>query len=157
MRQRGERVLQRMADETGGQYIDAMGGASLSRRVWELVRYYQAGAVNAAFGYGLYAALLWGGAWQTALVGLLQLYAGFELVRMTQHHRITATVASGAIAAIELLMWSPSSQLLAEFNVDSSSASFFINSLLGPLGLALATVVLVNRKIAPMAHATVRR
>lgn len=101
--------------------------------------------------------LLWGGAWQTALVGLLQLYAGFELVRMTQHHRITATVASGAIAAIELLMWSPSSQLLAEFNVDSSSASFFINSLLGPLGLALATVVLVNRKIAPMAHATVRR
>jgi putative flippase GtrA len=38
-----------------------MGGASLSRRVWELVRYYQAGAVNAAFGYGLYAALLWGG------------------------------------------------------------------------------------------------
>jgi len=28
------------------------------QRVWEIVRYYQAGAVNAAFGYGLYALLL---------------------------------------------------------------------------------------------------
>lgn len=28
-------------------------------RVMELVRYYQAGAVNAAFGFGFYAALVW--------------------------------------------------------------------------------------------------
>ena len=30
-------------------------------RLWELIRYYQAGAVNAAFGYALYALLLWAG------------------------------------------------------------------------------------------------
>jgi hypothetical protein len=29
-------------------------------------------------------------------------------------------------------------------------------SLLGPLGLALVTVILVNRKVSPAAHATVR-
>lgn len=28
-------------------------------RAFEIVRYYQAGAVNAAFGYGLYAAFVW--------------------------------------------------------------------------------------------------
>lgn len=28
-------------------------------RLWELVRYYQAGVVNTAFGYGGYALLLW--------------------------------------------------------------------------------------------------
>ncbi|WP_324740332.1 GtrA family protein [Tsuneonella sp. CC-YZS046] len=38
-----------------------MPGATLSFRLWEIVRYYQAGAVNAAFGYGLYALLLWAG------------------------------------------------------------------------------------------------
>jgi putative flippase GtrA len=35
--------------------------ANLRHRLWEIVRYYQAGAVNAAFGYGLYALFLWGG------------------------------------------------------------------------------------------------
>lgn len=34
---------------------------SLGRRMWEIIRYYQAGALNAAFGYGLYALLLWAG------------------------------------------------------------------------------------------------
>lgn len=31
------------------------------RRLFEIVRYYQAGAVNAAFGYSLYALLVWAG------------------------------------------------------------------------------------------------
>lgn len=30
-------------------------------RISEIIRYYQAGIVNTAFGYGAYAALLWGG------------------------------------------------------------------------------------------------
>lgn len=38
-----------------------MADRNISRRVWELIRYYQAGAVNAAFGYGLYVALVWAG------------------------------------------------------------------------------------------------
>lgn len=38
MRQRGERVLQRMAEETGGQYIDAMGDARDKKSLHEAFR-----------------------------------------------------------------------------------------------------------------------
>lgn len=100
--------------------------------------------------------LLWLGSWRTALIGLLQLAAGFELVRMSKHHRVVATATALVIATIELAMWSPGWQAFRGLSVDNYGASFF-TALLGPLGLALATVILVNRKIAPMAHATVRQ
>lgn len=32
---------------------------SLPAQIWEIIRYYQAGALNAAFGYGLYVGLVW--------------------------------------------------------------------------------------------------
>ena len=38
-----------------------MTAGTMGGRVWEIIRYYQAGAVNAAFGYALYALLLWVG------------------------------------------------------------------------------------------------
>lgn len=38
-----------------------MDRASAISRILEIIRYYQAGAVNAAFGYGLYALLVWAG------------------------------------------------------------------------------------------------
>lgn len=41
--------------------IETVKRASLPAQMWEIIRYYQAGAVNAAFGYGLYAALVWAG------------------------------------------------------------------------------------------------
>lgn len=98
------------------------------------------------------------GSWRTAVIGALQLYAGFELVRMTKNHRLIATATAALIAGLELAMWSPGWQALAglELGAGVYNTSFFA-SLLGPLGLALATVILVNRKIAPMAHATVRQ
>jgi len=36
-----------------------MANAMTMHRLWEIIRYYQAGALNAAFGYGSYALLVW--------------------------------------------------------------------------------------------------
>jgi hypothetical protein len=61
------------------------------------------------------------------------------------------------IAGIELVMWTPSWQMLTGLDGSGAYNTNFFGALLGPLGLALATVALVNRKITPTAHATVRQ
>lgn len=99
--------------------------------------------------------LMMGGSWRTFAIAALELVAGFELVRMAQHHRIVATVAAIAIAGIELSSWGPGWSTLSQIRVGFYNTSA-LTTLLGPLGLALTTIVLVNRKVESAGHAQVR-
>lgn len=99
--------------------------------------------------------LMMGGSWRTFAIAALELVAGFELVRMAQHHRIVATVASIAIAGIELSAWGPGWSTLSQIRMGFHNTSA-LTTLLGPLGLALTTIVLVNRKVESAGHAQVR-
>jgi hypothetical protein len=100
--------------------------------------------------------LLFGGNWQTAVIGALSVYAGFELVRMTKHHRTIATACAVAMGLLQLTTWAPGWQHLGQLDVLFYNPSALV-TVISPLGLALATLILVNRKIAPMAHAKIRR
>ena len=96
-----------------------------------------------------------GGSWRSFAVAALELVAGFELVRMAKHHRVVATVAALAIAVVELSSWGTGWSTLAHLRTDFYSTSA-LTTLIGPLGLALATLVLVNRKTEGAGHAQVR-
>jgi hypothetical protein len=94
--------------------------------------------------------------WTVGLVGL-QAWAGFELVRMSAQSRVIATVYGAIGVAVTVYTNLPLLQSMRHGlgrDVASEAISF------GPLALALvipiATVVLVNRKIAPVAQARFR-
>jgi hypothetical protein len=99
--------------------------------------------------------LMVGGSWRTFAVAALMLVAGFELVRMTRHHRAVATACAGAIAALELTTWGSGWSVISQLTSGLHGTSA-LAMLLGPLGLALTTIALVNRKIASAGHAQVR-
>lgn len=99
---------------------------------------------------------LLGGSWHTAITAGLMLFAGLELVRMTPQHRLTATIAAVTVLVVELSAWSPGFAELSQLS-DGLSGLGALPILVGPLGLALATIILVNRKIAPTAQAMVRK
>lgn len=90
-------------------------------------------------------------------VGLLALqgWAGFELVRMSPHSRMIATVFGAAGVAITVYINWPMMQMLRHGGMGATDVVA-----LAPLALALvlpvATLLLVNRKIAPTAQARFR-
>jgi hypothetical protein len=95
--------------------------------------------------------------WSIGLV-VLQAWAGYELVRMSPHSRILATVFGVVGSAVTLYISWPLVQMLKHshgFLVQGTAAVSF-----GPVVIALiipvATLVLVNRKIAPTAKARFR-
>ncbi|MDB4958572.1 MAG: hypothetical protein JWO36_6141 [Myxococcales bacterium] len=95
--------------------------------------------------------------WSVGLV-ILQAWAGYELVRMSPHSRILATVFGIVGTAVHLYISWPLLQTITNARglADQSFAAFT----LGPVAMAViipvATVVLVNRKIAPTAKARFR-
>ncbi len=94
--------------------------------------------------------------WFSVGLVILQGWAGFELIRMSPHSRIVATVF-GAIAAVVTfyINW-PMLQAIKKLRIGPQEALMF-----GLLALTLiipvATIVLVNRKIAPTARARFRQ
>lgn len=100
--------------------------------------------------------LFFGGSWQTATIGTLCMISGFELVRMSKHHRTVATACAVAIGLLQLSMWAPGWRHLGQLDVLFYNPTALV-TVLSPLGLALTTVILVNRKIAPMAHVLIRK
>ncbi len=107
--------------------------------------------------FGLLAAVgvrsVW---WTVGLVGL-QAWSGFELVRMSAQSRVIATVYGAVAVAVTIYTNLPLLQSMRHGlgrDMASQAISF------GPLALALvipiATVILVNRKIAPVAQARFR-
>lgn len=94
--------------------------------------------------------------WTVGLVGL-QAWSGFELVRMSAQSRVIATVYGAVAVAVTIYTNLPLLQSMRH-GLGRDMATQAIG--FGPLALALvipiATVVLVNRKIAPVAQARFR-
>lgn len=100
-----------------------MAERALPLRLWEIIRYYQAGAVNAAFGYGLYALLIWGGLGMYAaqliahILGVAFNYftysnhvfrdAGPAKLRFTASYLINYLISLGFLALVSLVLKSP--------------------------------------------------
>jgi hypothetical protein len=101
---------------------------------------------------------LLGASWWSVGIAGLQLVAGIELIRMGPNHRAIATVAGGATALIEIaLAWPLWQPLSSSGGSPGGSQVGLIAGLMFPLVVSLATVVLVNRQVAPMARAMIRR
>jgi hypothetical protein len=106
-----------------------------------------------AFGGGGLTRSMW---FSVGLV-VLQAWAGFELIRMSPHSRVIATVYGVVGAIVTVYINWPMFDLLKHMRgIDPNQVMLF-----GPLAMALiipvATVVLVNRKIAPTARARFRQ
>jgi hypothetical protein len=96
--------------------------------------------------------------WWSVGVVVLQAWAGYELVRMSPNSRAIATVFGVVGAAVTMYVNWPMLQAL------KSAGGFVGNNQalqVGPIAIALvipvATVVLVNRKIAPTARARFKK
>jgi hypothetical protein len=89
---------------------------------------------------------------------VLQAWAGYELIRMSPQSRTIASVFGVVGAAVAIYMNWPMVQMLEHMHGMMSPLSAVA---MGPLALALiipvATLVLVNRKIAPTARARFRQ
>jgi hypothetical protein len=94
--------------------------------------------------------------WNVGLLAL-QLWAGYELVRMSPQSKVIATLYGIAGIAITLYLEWP---LLSELRHHGGGGISKDAVMFGPLALALvipvATIVLVHRKIAPTARARFR-
>jgi hypothetical protein len=94
--------------------------------------------------------------WFSVGITVLQGWAGFELVRMSPHSRIVATVYGVVGAAVTLYINYPVFNALKHLQGRANELLF-----IGPMALGLiipvATLVLVNRKIAPTARARFRQ
>ena len=92
--------------------------------------------------------------WWNAGVIMLQAWAGFEMIRMSQHHRVIATIYAIVAGAVTFYLFWP---LLEQFKGSGRGVELLTWM---PVAIALvipvATLVLVNRKIAPTARARFR-
>lgn len=107
--------------------------------------------------FGMLAAVGVRSVWWTVGLTGLQAWAGFELVRMSAQSRVIATVYGAVAVAVTIYTNLPLLQSMRH-GLGPAMASQAIA--FGPLALALvipiAAVVLVNRKIAPVAQARFR-
>ncbi len=88
---------------------------------------------------------------------VLQGWAGFELIRMSPHSRILATVFCVVAAVLTVYISWPMLKMFKELrHVDPSGMLVLVPLALG-LIVPIATILLVNRKIAPTARARFRQ
>jgi hypothetical protein len=127
---------------------------------------------NFAFGNGSSVAQLvfaFGGTagdhslWWSAGLVVLEGWAGFELVRMSPHSKIIATVYGAVSVAVTLYLEWPTISMLSSMSSRGSSAwdanpGFVV--MFGAIAISIilpvATIILVQRKIAPAARARFR-
>ena len=96
--------------------------------------------------------------WFSVGVVVLQAWAGFELVRMSPQSRIIATVFGIVSGAVTLYIYWPVFKSLKHMRLGGGMQNVLM---FAPIALGLvipvATVILVNRKIAPTARARFRQ
>jgi len=92
--------------------------------------------------------------WWSVGVIVLEVWAGYELIRMTAHHRVIAMLYSAIAVAVTLYLFWP---IIGALDHVSSKQQMLV---MLPVAIALvvpvSTLVLVNRKIAPAARARFR-
>jgi hypothetical protein len=94
--------------------------------------------------------------WWNIGVSGLQVYAGIELVRMSDSHRVVATFCGAVTALVNCYLWWPQ---LESFNEIFGASPMMIltgsGGIVLSMALAIATVVLVNRSHDPDAKARI--
>ena len=94
--------------------------------------------------------------WAHILLAAIQAYAGYELVRMSDFHKIAATAAGVATVLVTAYFYWP---VLSKLDHLSELGPFAIASGLGPvivgIPVGIATIVLVNRNSDPDARARI--
>jgi hypothetical protein len=94
--------------------------------------------------------------WWTVVLVTLQCWAGYELIRMSPQSRSIATVFGVAGAALNLYISWPVFQMMTGHRGDFISSAPMLGPIAINLVIPIATLVLVNRKIAPTARARFR-
>lgn len=94
--------------------------------------------------------------WFSVGLVVLQGWAGFELIRMSPHSRIVATVFGVVGTIVTLYVSWPALDALKHLRLGQAE-SFMLGMLVIGLIIPVATVLLVNRKIAPTATARFRQ
>jgi hypothetical protein len=106
-------------------------------------------------GFDLFASMSVRSPWWSVGSAMLEGWAGFELIRMTAHHRVISTVYAVVASAVTLYMFWPVLQHLDKLQLKPQHLLSVM-----PIGIALvipvSTLILVNRKIAPSARARFR-
>lgn len=96
--------------------------------------------------------------WWNAGITMLQVWAGYEMIRMSRHHRIIGIIYAVGAAAVTLYVAWPVFQQFKAMKGGLSSPQNVL--MLMPVAIALvipaSVLVLVNRKIAPTARARFR-
>lgn len=151
--------IHRRAPDAGftalGWLLIVFGGLMLSLSVLSLGGAASTGGYEDGFVVDVLHPVLFDVSWRTFLIAALQLGAGFELVRMSPHHRLVATLSACAITLIGLTTAGPGGEVIGQLRLTLENPSA-LALLVGPLGLALSTIVLVNRRVAGAGHAQVR-
>lgn len=101
-----------------------------------------------------------GSSWLTVGVAAVQVWAGFELVRMSDRHRLAATFYGVVASLVALLHSWPAVQAVEAGAMGGPLRNFGMTA--GYVGVALSlvlpvgTAILANRKLVPVAQARVR-
>jgi hypothetical protein len=95
--------------------------------------------------------------WWNIGIAMFQLWAGFELTRMTVHHRIIATAYAVVTAVLTLYLFWPELQSLKHLKLANTGQLISLMPVAIALVIPVATLVLVNRKVAPTATARFKK
>ena len=111
-------------------------------------------------GMGGLAAAADGSSWLTIGVAGVQVWAGYELVRMSDRHRLAATAYGIVATAVALFLSWPQVRAVEMSGTGGPLGNFGMTA--GYVGIALSlvlpigTAILANRKLVPVAQARVR-
>ncbi|MBA3456494.1 MAG: hypothetical protein H0T42_25620 [Deltaproteobacteria bacterium] len=95
--------------------------------------------------------------WWSVGLTTFQLWAGYELIRMSPHSRVIATVFSVVAGALTVYIMWPVLQGMKQFGrMMSPETVLLIIPLAIQLVIPVSVLILVNRKIAPTARARFR-
>jgi hypothetical protein len=99
--------------------------------------------------------------WWAVGSAALQLWAGVELIRMTDHHRVIASVYGVVAAAVAIYVNLPLFRAIDELGLEGvlnprEGGPVLLGSLAIGLVVPIGTVLLVNRRTAPTAQARYR-
>lgn len=148
--------IHRRAPDTGltalGWLLISMGGAQLSLSVLAIV-----GGSADLRDLGHLLPALSGNVWTAALISLAHIGAGVTVVQMNRHHRAVVTAVGSITLVLQASnLWPTWKALTTNTLGEYPSLTATLGLSMVPLVTAAVMIALVQRKVTPMARATVR-
>ncbi len=91
--------------------------------------------------------------WWSVGIGMFEIWAGYELIRMSPHHRIIATAYAVTASALTIYLFWPVLRELEHLRLSRPQHLLSLMPIAISLVIPVSAMVLVNRKIAPTARA----